>query len=330
MRIPVALAPAAANAKAPPWRVVQFFATAVVTATVAFVTSHYILPATTQNVPAAKVSTSTAGLEGSPYLRAERAPYAAEIEKKPALRLRAAAIASLEHESDAAAVIESLVNRSAYTGRSLESGMGGGAHSFYGPVRRGLVPAREAELVRNPARLARLNKAIDQVLAGSNLLRGATDQGSPSDPNGAWQGGRMVRYGEVYNDWGGGPGGHAGAARWREEQQRHVREGGGAKVRPKRMSGAAHTSGSAASEFFPLRQSHRYGATVNLHGVEQFLASNDMIAGGLRQRGFTEVEVTGAGALRSAKARWSAPDTRVSIDPHVTNVHEILDRAPER
>jgi hypothetical protein len=64
MRIPVALAPAAANAKAPPWRVVQFFATAVVTATVAFVTSHYILPATTQNVPALQAKPALGPITG--------------------------------------------------------------------------------------------------------------------------------------------------------------------------------------------------------------------------------------------------------------------------
>jgi hypothetical protein len=51
----------------------------------------------------------------------------------------------------------------------------------------------------------------------------ATDQGSPGDPKASWPGGRMVRYGEIYNDWASGPGGYAGAARWRKEQQRHVR-----------------------------------------------------------------------------------------------------------
>jgi hypothetical protein len=68
--------------------------------------------------------------------------------------------------------------------------------------------------------------------AGLALLRTEIEQRVAfSDPNAAWQGGRMVRHGEIYNDWAGGPGGHAGAARWREEQQRHVREGGRAKVR---------------------------------------------------------------------------------------------------
>jgi hypothetical protein len=70
--------------------------------------------------------------------------------------------------------------------------------------------------------MAQVNAAIDEVLAGRNVLKGATDQGMASDPNGHWLGGRVYGQDQVYNDWGGGPGGHLGAQRFREDQQRQV------------------------------------------------------------------------------------------------------------
>jgi hypothetical protein len=70
-----------------------------------------------------------------------------------------------------------------------------------------------------------MTAAIDAA-SSSNLLKGATDQGSGSDPNVAWAGGRIKlhRWGETYNDW--GAYGHEAAARFREEQQRAVAAGG--------------------------------------------------------------------------------------------------------
>ncbi len=59
--------------------------------------------------------------------------------------------------------------------------------------------------------------AVDAA-ATSNLLKGATDQGSGSDPNVTWPGGKIVRQGETYNDWGGGYG-HEANRRFRERQQ---------------------------------------------------------------------------------------------------------------
>jgi hypothetical protein len=118
-----------------------------------------------------------------------------------------------------AAVVESLMNRMAMTGGSIRGGLHSG---FYGPINRGALPGAMAGLARNPKQKAAMDAAIDRVLAGSNILEGATDQGMPSDPNGRWQGGRKIIGGEVFNDWGGGPGGHAGAARFREAQQAQV------------------------------------------------------------------------------------------------------------
>lgn len=166
------------------------------------------------------------GLGGSEYLRARRARFAAELNADPALKNELAGVVSMEHESDPTAVTESLMNRMDYSQGSIKSGLHSG---FYGPVNRGMLPSQVAKLQRDPARMARINKGIDAALGGSNLLQGATDQGSGNDPNAHWQGGRVMRGGEIYNDWGGGPGGHAGAAAFRERQQRAVREGGASK-----------------------------------------------------------------------------------------------------
>lgn len=162
------------------------------------------------------------GLAGSAYLKARRERFAKEFADNPKVKQDLAAIVSMEHESDPTAVTESLMNRMDASHRTIESGIGGGAHSFYGPVRHGLVPGRLRELQRNPKRLARIMAGIDAALEGSNLIHGATDQGSGNDPNVAWQGGRIVRHGEVYNDWGGGPG-HEGNRRFREAQEARVK-----------------------------------------------------------------------------------------------------------
>ena len=53
--------------------------------------------------------------------------------------------------------------------RSIEQGMGGGNRSFYGPVRRGLVAGRLAELKRT-GRLAARMRQIDTALGGSDLI----------------------------------------------------------------------------------------------------------------------------------------------------------------
>jgi hypothetical protein len=79
--------------------------------------------------------------------------------------------------------------------------------------------AEVEKLARDPAAMKRAMADIDAA-ATSNLIKGATDQGSGHDPNVNWQGGRTVRYGEVYNDW--DYGGHEKARRFREEQQANV------------------------------------------------------------------------------------------------------------
>lgn len=165
-----------------------------------------------------------AGLGGSEFLRARRERFARELEAKPGLKKRLAAVLDLENPGAGPAVVESLMNRMDYTGGSIEKGLGinNRARSFYGPVRRGLDLSRERELDRNPHKLARLMRSIDQALAGSNVVQGYTDQGSAGDPN-YHAGGVGVNINrERFNNWGGGPGGREGARQYREWVMRNV------------------------------------------------------------------------------------------------------------
>ncbi len=157
-------------------------------------------------------------LTGSEYLKSQRSRAAEEL-KDPTTRREVAGMLATEGERDPVPVMESLLNRQAYTGKSIHELLHSG---FYGPVNRNELPGAMHTLDRDHARSQRLNKAIDTALAGSNLIKGATDQGLPTDPNGRWQGGRVERGGNVYNDWGGGAGGHEGARRFREHQQYFV------------------------------------------------------------------------------------------------------------
>lgn len=152
-------------------------------------------------------------LTGNEFLKSQRARFAQELEANPAVKQKLAALVAKENPGAGTAVVESLMNRMSYTGGSINRGIHSG---FYGPINRGEVrwtgSAQQQAMMRH----------VDEALAGSNIIRGATDQGSGRDPNVQWQGGRMVINGEVFNDWGGGPGGHGGAARFREQQQARV------------------------------------------------------------------------------------------------------------
>jgi hypothetical protein len=54
---------------------------------------------------------------------------------------------------------------------------------------------------------------------------------------------------------------------------------------------------------FTVQQGKRYRATITLGGIERW-ASNEMIAGKLREAGFSEVVVSGVGNTRTAEAVW--------------------------
>lgn len=173
------------------------------------------------------------GKGGSDYLRQERAALVDQLNKDPQLKKELAAVASLEMEEDPTAVVESLYNRTnlvnqerakrglrPVTLREMIYGVPG-HKSFYGPVRAGAVAGRVAQLERDKKRMDALMSGIDAA-SDSNLLKGATDQGSPTDKNAQHRGGRIIRFEEIYNDFGGAPGGHAAAQRYREEQQSRV------------------------------------------------------------------------------------------------------------
>jgi uncharacterized protein (TIGR02594 family) len=174
------------------------------------------------------------GADQSEYLKAERAPLVQQLENDPALKKRLGALATLEHEGDETAVVESLYNRTNLMNEErAKKGLpplsvrdmmyGTGKGSFYGPVRKGLVEGRLRELERDPERMKRVMDAVDRA-AGSNVVEGYTDQGSAGDPNYSAGGTGVNRRGERYNLYGGAPGGHAAAARYREYQQRQVAE----------------------------------------------------------------------------------------------------------
>jgi hypothetical protein len=116
-----------------------------------------------------------------------------------------------------------------------------------------------ASLERNPKQRAAMQAAIDQVLGGSNITEGATDQGMTTDPNGRWLGGRKIIGGEVFNDWGGGPGGHAGAARFREAQQARV-QGSITGVHKNAFIEAARRARAHAPSSAPARSSFMDGS----------------------------------------------------------------------
>jgi hypothetical protein len=120
---------------------------------------------------------------------------------------------------------ESLLNRSLYlrshgqpqTLHQMLHGMtiDGRLERFYGPINEGKLPAFIARIRASQALVNQMDAAIDAVMAGSDTIHGFTDQGMPSDPNGQRQ--PQIRYGgNVFNDWNGGPGGHAAAAAWRQ------------------------------------------------------------------------------------------------------------------
>ena len=206
----------------------------------------------------------TTAASGNAYLAQERQHLVDQYTKNPGLKLRVAAMASLEHEGDAKLVVELLYNRInlmksrgqgyAKSG-SIDSALNSG---FYGPINKGALQQRMKELERNPARLAKIMAQIDAAHT-SNVLEGATDQGSGNDPNVNWQGGRKKINGEVYNDWD-GPGGHEGSRKYREEQQRRVAAAGNVEPKAGEAPGQTPIGNIAAA----VRQGQTFDSSGNV------------------------------------------------------------------
>ena len=73
---------------------------------------------------------------------------------------------------------------------------------------------------------------------------------------------------------------------------------------------------------FTVQQGRRYRATITLGGIERW-ASNEMIAGKLREAGFSEVVVSGVGNTRTAEAVWSGTDTTGEMPAQVTDIVQV-------
>ena len=73
---------------------------------------------------------------------------------------------------------------------------------------------------------------------------------------------------------------------------------------------------------FTVQQGKRYRATITLGGIERW-ASNEMIAGRLRDAGFSDVAVTGLGNTRVAEAVWAGADTTGEMPAQIAEIVEI-------
>jgi hypothetical protein len=153
------------------------------------------------------------------YIAQQRAQFKAELLNQPT-RDEIAAMLVSEDENNPAPVLESLVNRTLFLkSHGIDKTLHQMLHSgFYGPINRGKLPRFVAE-VQNDQRLRqKMYSAIDTVLDGSDFIRGHTDQGMTTDPGGKYEmaHSHVMIGGEVFGDWGGGPGSYNGAAAWRE------------------------------------------------------------------------------------------------------------------
>jgi hypothetical protein len=152
----------------------------------------------------------------NPYIAQRRQQFAAEV-ADPTIHDEVCAMMITEDGANPVPCLESLLNRVDYVkssgkNQTIRGMLHGG---FYGPYNRGMYPRTIAQLHANPSLKARMEAAITTVFAGSNMIQGFTDQGLPTDPNGRRLP-HLVIGGNVFNDWGGGPGGHDGAEKWRQ------------------------------------------------------------------------------------------------------------------
>ncbi len=164
---------------------------------------------------------------GNSYIAQQRAQFAKDLADPTVYEMGRGGSATIREQVCAMMItedgahpepcLESLFNRILYCNshgqtQTIVSMLHGG---FYGPYNRGKYPGVVHVLRTSPHLQARMDAAIATVMAGSDLIHGYTDQGLPTDPNGRRQ--PQFRLGvNIFNDWGGGPGGHDGAEAWRQ------------------------------------------------------------------------------------------------------------------
>jgi hypothetical protein len=73
---------------------------------------------------------------------------------------------------------------------------------------------------------------------------------------------------------------------------------------------------------FTVHKGKRYRATLSLNSVER-LADNALIASKFRALGFSEVRVTGVGAIRRVEGFWSRKDASTPLPPQIIAVARL-------
>ena len=84
---------------------------------------------------------------------------------------------------------------------------------------------------------------------------------------------------------------------------------------------AALSSMSFAGEF-TVHKGKRYRATLSLNSVER-LADNALIASKFRALGFSNVRVSGAGAIRRVEGFWPRKDASADLPPQIIAVARL-------
>jgi putative peptidoglycan binding protein len=195
----------------------------------------------------------------NPYIAQQRTQFVKDL-VDPTTHDQVCAMMITEDAAHPVPCLESLLNRILYcNSRGWKQTILSMLHSgFYGPYNRGMYPRTIRQLQANPALQAKMDAAIATVMAGSDLIHGFTDQGLPTDPNGQRQP-QMRLGGNIFNDWGGGPGGHDGAEAWRQ-----VFEAAAAKVAPPAPGPVA---GMHTTDNLQLALNHfGYAPTLNVDG----------------------------------------------------------------
>lgn len=76
---------------------------------------------------------------------------------------------------------------------------------------------------------------------------------------------------------------------------------------------------------YMMSAGQRYRCKITLGGFESW-ASNERVQQELETIGFTDVVVTGEGAVRAAEGTWSGADIAVEVPAQISNIEEIVEQ----